>query len=73
VQQVLNEIQCGDKPILNVFNKIDLVIEPSVFERIKERYPDALFISAKLNKGIESLKQEIIRTFQSLELNNTVL
>lgn len=67
VQSVLNDIECGNKPILNVFNKVDLVIEPSVIERLREKYPYALFVSAKLKKGIDELKKEIIRKFQSLE------
>ncbi|MEO0235340.1 MAG: GTPase HflX [candidate division WOR-3 bacterium] len=67
VTKVLEEIGCGDKQIINVFNKIDLVIEPSIIERFKEKYPNALFVSARLKKGIDELKSEIIRKFQEFE------
>lgn len=67
VNRVLEEIGCQDKPILKVFNKIDLVIEKSLIERYKERYPDALFISAKLKWGIDELKEKIVEKFKELE------
>jgi len=67
VESVLDDIGCGDKPTIKVFNKIDLIIEKKVIERMRSNYPDALFISAKLKIGIDELKKEIIRKFQNLE------
>ncbi len=67
VESVLSDIGCGDKPIIKVFNKTDLVIEKNVIERLRSNYPDALFVSAKLKTGIEELKNEIIRRFQKFE------
>uniref|UniRef100_A0A7V3ZYS6 GTPase HflX n=1 Tax=candidate division WOR-3 bacterium TaxID=2052148 RepID=A0A7V3ZYS6_UNCW3 len=67
VESVLSDIGCGDKPIIKVFNKTDLVIEKNVIERLRSNYPDALFVSAKLKMGIEELKNEIIRRFQKFE------
>ncbi|MDI6850528.1 MAG: GTPase HflX [bacterium] len=67
VESVLSDIGCGDKPIIKVFNKTDLVIEKNVIERLRSNYPDALFISVKMKIGIEELKNEIIRRFQRFE------
>ncbi len=55
VEGVLNEIKAGDKPRLLVFNKIDRLLI-SQRERLSEKYPDALFISAKEGTGIKELK-----------------
>ncbi len=43
---------------ITVINKIDLA-EPSMLERIRKRYPDAVFISAEGNINLEALKERI--------------
>ncbi len=67
VESVLQEINCSEKPIIKVFNKVDLVIEPKVIERLKSMHPDAIFTSAKLKTGIDDLKNSIIRKLQDLD------
>jgi GTP-binding protein HflX len=59
VEDVLDEISCGDKPKIRVFNKIDLLLERSVIDRLKEKYVDSVFVSAKTREGIGELKQKI--------------
>jgi GTP-binding protein HflX len=44
--RVLDELGLKDKPVELVFNKVDRVQKEGVLERIRERYPDALFLSA---------------------------
>lgn len=73
VMKVLEEIGCAEKPIINVFNKIDLVIERSIIERYKEKYPNSLFISARLKIGLDELRQRIIEEFQELERAERIL
>ncbi len=61
VESVLEEI-LGDRsaPILRVFNKIDMVLENRVLERLKERYEGrAVFVSALLGWGLEELRNQI--------------
>ncbi len=58
-RRVLSEIGCKGKSIRLVFNKIDRIFEEEVLERLKRKYPDALFISALTGEGIEILKEEI--------------
>jgi GTP-binding protein HflX len=47
---VIKEMELDHKPVQLVFNKMDQVSASGALEKMKERYPDALFISAE--KGI---------------------
>ena len=60
VNEVLEELECKDKPILYVFNKIDLIPE-HIQESLKEKYSDlnTVFISAQEKLNLEELKEEI--------------
>jgi GTP-binding protein HflX len=60
VENTLQEIGCGDKHTLMVFNKIDRVFEPEVLRRLKRNYANTVFISALTGEGIEKLKVEIL-------------
>ncbi len=66
VRQVLQEISCKDKPLIMVFNKIDLIIEPKIIERFSEEFPNSIFISAKLEQGLMELKEEIKNFLKNL-------
>ncbi len=59
VLSVLEEMGCSNKPILHIFNKIDLLLDREVIDRLKERYTPSHFISAKTGEGIEELKEKI--------------
>src|SRR5690606_7907827 len=58
VREVLVEIEAHEVPELLVFNKIDIADEVAV-RRLRELYPDALFISARGGEGIEELRAAI--------------
>ncbi|MCX7995360.1 MAG: GTPase HflX [candidate division WOR-3 bacterium] len=61
VEGVLKEIGAEAKPRVLVFNKLDrLFVEEKI--RLSERYPDALFVSAKDGTGIDELKK-YLRTY----------
>ncbi len=51
VQQILVDLKAAEKPAIFVFNKIDLVNDYSVLNRLKLDYPNSVFVSAgdKLN------------------------
>ncbi len=51
---VLAELGAGDKPVLNVFNKVDLADDAEV-RAARHAVPDALFVSARTGKGIAAL------------------
>ena len=59
VNKVLEEIGCGEKPRLEVFNKVDVVGDIGEFEMLQTLYPDALSISAKTGLGLDRLSEVI--------------
>jgi GTP-binding protein HflX len=58
VNTVLMEIGAAEKPVLMVFNKIDQVIG-GIAPLMREKYPHAVSISAKMGEGIEPLLAEL--------------
>ena len=55
VNGVLKEIGCGEKAVLAVFNKVDVVRDIGQLEMLETMYPDALSVSARTGFGIEEL------------------
>jgi len=74
VNAVLEELGAQNKPTLMVFNKIDRFQMNGEFVRYRERFPNAVAISAKLGDGIPELLGEIssalrpIREFVELRI-----
>lgn len=56
VKTVLKEIGAGEIPVLEVMNKVDCVpeIQPGI-ERTSDGQPRKVFLSAKMNQGMDSL------------------
>jgi GTP-binding protein HflX len=44
--KVMKELGLGDKPVMMVYNKIDQVEETGRIDKVREKDPDAMFISA---------------------------
>lgn len=65
VLDVLKTLKIDDRPILNVFNKIDKVSEPGLINRLIHDFPNAVPISAARGMFIEKLKKEIINFAES--------
>ena len=61
VFEVLNELGAGDRPILEVLNKADAVRPGTVMEPA-----DAILISARVGKGLETLKSAIAKRVSSM-------
>ncbi|GFE70565.1 GTP-binding protein [Chroococcus sp. FPU101] len=59
VQKILSDMPIATGPALMAFNKIDQVGSETL-EEAKEKFPDAVFISATRQLGIENLKQKLI-------------
>jgi GTP-binding protein HflX len=53
---VLAELGAGDRPVVNVFNKVDLA-DPIEIRAARQAVPDALFVSARSGAGIDALKE----------------
>jgi len=60
VMQTCEELRVHHKPVLIIFNKIDLLKEQGILQSLPKKYPDAIFLSATRNIGVESLKQKMI-------------
>ena len=58
---MLNELGAGDRPILEVLNKADAVRPGTVMEPA-----DAILISAREGKGLETLKAAIAKRVSSM-------
>lgn len=60
VQEVLEELGLGDRPQLTVFNKLDVLDDPTAFAtRARELYPDAIFTTTMRTDGLQPLKSEL--------------
>jgi GTP-binding protein len=58
VDEFLHYIQKGDQIIINVFTKIDK-LKQSDLQKLKNKYPEGIFISNLKNKGILQLEHKI--------------
>ncbi len=56
---VLAELGAGDKPMVNVFNKVDLA-DALELRAARQAVPDALFVSARTGAGIDTLQKRCL-------------
>ena len=57
VERVLADLELTDRPLIPVFNKMDLVADPDGFaNRVRELYPGALTVSTMRTSGLVPLK-----------------
>lgn len=62
-KKVLEEIGCGDKPTLILFNKADVVRSQSHFEFMQTLFPDAICISARAGWNLDMLKAKVLEAY----------
>ncbi len=68
VNKVLAEIGCEEAPILDVFNKVDVIKRVGQLEILQTLYPDAVCISAKTGLGLEQLGEAVLAKYKGGEL-----
>ncbi|HEX7024921.1 MAG TPA: GTPase HflX, partial [Gemmatimonadales bacterium] len=57
VEQVLGELDLADRPVVLVFNKIDLLPDPAAFAaRIRELHPGAVLATTMRTDGVDAVK-----------------
>ena len=66
VNEVLNDLDATDIPMLMVFNKIDNLQTEDNLQILRSRYPDAHLISAHRGDGIETLTEALSSRFIEL-------
>ncbi|MCK4887376.1 MAG: GTPase HflX, partial [Planctomycetes bacterium] len=69
VKNVLSEIGCGDKEVLGVFNKVDVVKDLEPLEILQTMLPDALTISAKTGYGLDELAKVVAEKCKGLQMH----
>jgi GTP-binding protein HflX len=73
VYNVLKELEIEEKDTLLVLNKIDAVQSPAVLNRVLDRYPNAIPVSARSEKGlnalIEAVGEALGREFLDVEVD----
>ena len=72
VNKVLKDIVPDEKPILMVFNKMDLVDRELFVNRFSRAYPEAIFVSAKDEIGADDLRDAILARVLGKEMVRTV-
>ena len=68
VNNVLAEIGCGEKPILMVFNKIDIVKKIGELEMLQTLFPEAICVSALTAVGLEKLTEAVLEKYRGGEI-----
>jgi GTP-binding protein HflX len=73
VYGVLKELDIEEKNTLLILNKVDAITNPAVLNRVLDRYPNAIPVSARSHKGlaplIEAVGQTLGREFMDLEVD----
>jgi|WetSurMetagenome_2_1015567.scaffolds.fasta_scaffold61812_2 GTPase len=59
VKDTLDEIGAGNRKVINVFNKVDILNDFELLNYLKEEYPDSVFISAQKGLNVESLLNRV--------------
>jgi len=68
VDEVLHELGVITKPIIVVFNKIDCS-DDLALKRARNRFPEAVFISAARQLRLDELRQAIVRVLEQEGIN----
>lgn len=61
VEETLKELNCGKKTLFKVFNKVDAVKEKTKIDYVRNKYENAVIISAQRGINITGLKDKLIR------------
>jgi GTP-binding protein HflX len=64
VQQVLEELGCGDRPTLTLLNKVDVATDEAMITVLENRLPRTLCISAKTGAGLDRLVDRVLEEMQ---------
>jgi len=68
VKIVLNEIGCSGKPVLDVFNKVDIIDDIGRLEMLQTLFPDAVTVSARTGIGLKNLTEIVLEKFRGRQV-----
>ncbi len=60
VRKTLHELNAAEKPVILVFNKVDLIEDTGRIRALQADYPNAVWISAGQKIGLNRLEEEIL-------------
>ena len=66
VEDVLDGLVVREKPLIRVFNKIDMLLDRTMIERLKERYENSVFVSALTGENMDLLVNSIKEKLEGL-------
>ena len=66
VMQTLERLGAKDKPMITVFNKIDLITDPFIERRLLAEFPNSVAVSAQTGRGMDRLQDAIVRQVKDL-------
>jgi len=73
VMETLHHLGADTKPIILVFNKIDLITDRHRIDDIASEYPNCVFVSAERGINIIRLLDKMKETFEEQSVTQTVL
>jgi len=73
VNETLKELGAHEKPVLMVFNKMDLLEERGLIPALRERYEHAVFVSAIREIGLAQLKENLLSVIEADYVQRTAL
>ncbi|MBP3191470.1 GTPase HflX [Natronogracilivirga saccharolytica] len=65
VNKTLEELEVHKKPVILVFNKVDLLESPQDMADVKHQYPGAVMVSAYRGIGLDDISREIKKRVES--------
>lgn len=66
VNSVLEELKVNDRPIINIFNKIDLLQDTALISELKQTGQPCVFISAQRGIFLQELEQQIFAAAEQI-------
>ena len=65
IADVLKEMGANEIPIIQVLNKVDLISDGKMIEKLQRSFPEAVTISAQNHLKLSDIKQRIIQIMES--------
>lgn len=73
VNQTLKDLEATDKPVLMVFNKMDVLEERGMIQGLTEQYERAVFVSALRGIGLDRLRTELLAVIEDDYIEQTAI
>ncbi len=64
VEQTLKDLGCGEKNVIKVFNKVDVISDRNKINYIKNKYKNDVIISAQRGINVSKLKEKLVEIIE---------